>query len=195
VRLFVAVDPSEEVRAHLATAIRDRAPDLLTEAKPARPEQWHLTLAFLGEVPEGHVSAVSSAVARAASTTGPLRLRLAGAGAFGRDRAVVWVGLTGDTDRLQQLAGVLRDRLRTVRVPLDTRPFRPHLTVARGVDLRRPPQAAALAALTSYEGPWWTAPELTLVHSRLGAGEDRSARHDPLGAFPLGGPRPVAPPA
>jgi 2'-5' RNA ligase len=195
VRLFVALDPPEEVRAHLATALRDRAPDLFRGAKPARPEQWHLTLAFLGEVPGVQVSAVWSAVARAAGTTGPLRLRLAGAGAFGQDRAVVWVGLTGDTEELQRLAGVLRDRLRVVRVPLDTRPFRPHLTVARGVDLRRAAAAAALAALTSYEGPWWTAQELTLLHSRLGAGVGGSPRYDPVGAFPLGGPRPVAPPA
>jgi 2'-5' RNA ligase len=191
VRLFVAVDPPEEVRVDLATALRERAPDLLTEAKPVRPEQFHLTLAFLGEVPEERLSAVWSTVERAAASTRPLRLGLAGSGAFGRDRAVVWVGLVGDTDGLQQLSGVLRDRLRAARVPLDTRPFRPHLTLARGVDLRREPAAAALAALTSYEGPWWTAEGLTLVRSRLGAGPGGGARHEPLGAFPLGGDRPV----
>lgn len=185
-RLFVAVSPPEEARADLAAAL-SRAPELFAGVRPVRREQWHLTLAFLDEVPDERLHTVWSALEHAAATVGPLRLRITGAGSFGHERAVVWAGLAGDTDGLRRLADVLRDKLRACAVPVDTRPYRPHLTLARGVDLRREPAVAALAELRSHAGPWWTVRQMNLVRSRLGGGPGGSARHDVLGGFDLGG--------
>jgi 2'-5' RNA ligase len=174
VRLFVAVSPPEDARTHLAAAL----PSLQLGGRPVRPGQWHLTLAFLEDAPDDRVPDVRVAV-EAAATTGPFSVRLTGAGAFGQ---VVWIGLSGETDRLVRLAGELRSRLRDAGFPVEERPFRPHLTIARGVDTRRASSAAALAELTDYDGPPWTVRELVLFHSTLGPG---GARHEPIGGAVL----------
>jgi 2'-5' RNA ligase len=175
VRLFVAVSPPEDARTHLAAAL----PSLQIGGRPVRPGRWHLTLAFLEDVPDDRVPEVRAAVDGAAGTTGPFSVRLTGAGAFGQ---VVWIGLSGETDPLVRLAGELRRRLRDAGFPVEERPFRPHLTIARGVDTRRPSTAAALASLAEYDGPPWTVRQLVLVHSTLGPG---GARHEPIGAAAL----------
>jgi 2'-5' RNA ligase len=185
VRLFVAVSPPKEVRAHLAAALTE-VPGLLAGARPVRPDQWHLTLAFLDEVADEGLPGVRAAVAEAASGSGgPLTLRLAGAGTFGGHRGVAWVGLGGDVDRLKAVARTLQTGLRAAGVLLESRPYRPHLTIARQVDTRRRPAAEALAALSGYAGPPWTARTLDLVHSSLGAGPGGSARHETVGVWEL----------
>lgn len=99
-----------------------------------------------------------------------MALRLAGGGRFGRGRfTVLWVGLTGDVDRLERLGRAVRRELRRYRVPYDRKPLRPHLTLARPGD--RLPAAdldADLAALGGYQGPMWTVDTIRLVRSRPG---------------------------
>jgi 2'-5' RNA ligase len=163
-RLFVALCPPEEVRAHLAAAL----PEFPPEARPVPPEQWHLTLAFLDEVADEKVDAVGRAVEVAARSARPFTLQLTGAGAFGRERGTAWVGLAGETDRLARLVRVLRGGFVAIDISLENRPFLPHLTVAHGLDLRKPAAAAALAELNAYRGPTWRAEQVLLVHSTLG---------------------------
>jgi 2'-5' RNA ligase len=177
VRLFAAVYPSEDARTDLAATLVP----LSLPGRSVRPAQWHLTLAFLDEVPEPRVPEVRSAVRDAAGEVAAFPLRLGGAGAFGQ---TVWVGVGGDTEPLGRLAEVLRERLRDGGFPLDTRPFRAHLTVARGVQTRRREVAATLAALANYTGPPWTVRQLVLVRSTLAPG---GARHEPVAAAELAG--------
>jgi RNA 2',3'-cyclic 3'-phosphodiesterase len=187
VRLFIAVSPPEDVRSHLAAEL-SRHRELLDGARPVRPVQWHLTLAFLADVPEAKVADVRAALSVAAGSVAPFTLELTGAGAFGRDRAVIWTGLAGQVDKLERFARLLRGGLVAAGLPLDSRSFTPHLTVARNVDLRRPAASAALAELNAYRGPQWTVEQVELVHSRLGADPGGGARHEPLGVWELGRP-------
>jgi 2'-5' RNA ligase len=92
--------------------------------------------------------------------------------------------VAGDTAPLAALAEGLRERLLAGGLTLDTRPFRPHLTIARAVQTRRPDAAAALAALENYTGPPWTVRQVVLVRSTL---EPGGARHEPIAAAALGG--------
>jgi 2'-5' RNA ligase len=176
VRLFAAVYPSEDARTDLAATLA-RLP---THGRSVRPAQWHLTLAFLDDVPTGRVPEVRSAIEQSAAEVPAFTVRLGGAGAFGR---VVWVGVGGDTGPLATLAEGVRGRLRDGGFPIDTRPFRPHLTIARGVQTRRPDVSTALAALAGYTGPPWRVRQLVLVQSTLGPG---GARHEPIAAAELG---------
>jgi 2'-5' RNA ligase len=175
VRLFAAVYPPEDARADLAATARR----LSLRGRSVRPAQWHLTLAFLDDVPEERLPGVWSAVEQSAAEVRPFTVRLAGAGAFGQ---LVWVGVGGDTAALAALAEGLRERLRADGFALDTRPFRPHLTIARGVQTRRADVAAALAALENYTGPPWTVRQVVLVRSAL---EPGGARHEPVAAAEL----------
>jgi RNA 2',3'-cyclic 3'-phosphodiesterase len=168
VRLFVALAPSSEARSHLADAVLP----LRTKDEALRwidPDLWHVTLAFLGQVEEDTLPALSDRLARAARRHPALHLAFAGGGAFGsRRRArVLWVGLLGDREPLRRLAGSVGAAARRAGIAIEDRAYRPHVTLARA---RTPTDlTSAVAALAAYEGPAWAANEISLVQSHLGA--------------------------
>jgi 2'-5' RNA ligase len=186
-RLFVALIPSAAVVRELSTATMPlRCPDPSRSAPPAlrwtRPEQWHLTLAFLGEVDDEPGAELARRLARAAARANPLALSLGSAGRFGN--RVLWTRVRGDTEALRRLAEAVRAAARRARLPVEDRPYRPHLTLARArteVDLR--PMVASLAEFASSP---WTAERLHLVRSELGAGPDGTARYVSQASWPLG---------
>ena len=146
------------------------------------PERWHLTLLFLGSVPGERLADVVDAGAGAVIGTPPMALRLAGGGRFGSIRRpqVAWVGLDGDVQPLVELAGRLSAAARRLGLPVEDRPFRPHLTIGRWRP--GPPADGSLTdRLADYRGPDWPASQLRLVESRLGP----TPRYDPLAAWPL----------
>jgi 2'-5' RNA ligase len=171
VRVFVALWPAPSAVGHLAAAVDGvRAGAGVAGLRWIPPERWHLTLAFVGEVDEDGLAKVVGRTQRAATRTSPLALAFAGAGRFGS--AVLWVGLTGDAAPLSALAS---------RIGWQDKPFRPHLTLARGrghVDLR-----PSVAELRAYEGPSWVAGVITVVRSTLGA----QPQYDVLERVPLRG--------
>lgn len=155
-RLFAALYPS-------AAAVTDLEPvaAALHLKKPAPPHQWHVTIAFVGVAGPAPVRAALAEVAWS-----PLRLRVAGAGAFGRPGrdSVLWAGVGGDVDGLLALGGEVRAAFVRHRVGFDERPLRPHLTLGRDDRDLTP----ALESLDGYLGPWWEAAELLLVESEDG---------------------------
>lgn len=181
-RLFIAVTPPGEVVEALRTAtagLRELAPDL----RWTRPEQWHLTLVFLGEVGDDVTRELARRLSRAAARHRPLALALGGGGRFGH--RVLWTGVQGDRDGLRRLADSAGAAARRSRLPVEHRPYRPHLTLARadgGTDLR-----PLVERLARWQGSPWVATRLHLVRSRLGAGPDASALHEPIAGWPLEG--------
>ncbi len=182
-RLFVALTPPPDVVEELqarVVALRE----LERDVRWSRPEQWHLTLAFLGEVGDGTRGELSRRLGRAAGRHPPLTLSFGGGGRFGH--RVLWTRVRGERDRLRRLAASVRAAVRRSGLAAEQRPYRPHLTLARATgttDLR-----PLVEALTPYEGRSWTADELHLVRSRLGAGPGGTARHEPVSSWPLRGP-------
>ncbi|MFQ1003520.1 RNA 2',3'-cyclic phosphodiesterase [Modestobacter sp. SSW1-42] len=179
--MFLAVDPPPAAIADLDAAL---APLRAAPGAPrwTAPERWHLTLVFLGDVPAPLLAPLTAAVGAAVAGTPPLSLQLAGAGRFGSRRrpAVCWAGLAGDVVPLTALAGRLADAARAVGLPVEDRPFRPHLTVGRW----RPGQDADAALperLAGHRGPVWTASEAVLWRSHLGS----APRYERLTGWPL----------
>jgi len=168
VRLFVAVRPPAEALAHAAAAVATvRAAHEGPRWIP--PERWHLTLAFYGELPDAEVGKVVDRLDRRLRGVEDLSLALAGAGAF--SRRAVWLGVTGDVGSLGALARVVaRERGRA---------YRPHLTVARLRGDTDPTDA--VATLSAYAGPIWTAGAVRLVRSRLGP----APTYDDIATWPL----------
>jgi 2'-5' RNA ligase len=165
VRLFVSLRPPTDVRNHLARAVAG--------LRTSRSDQWHVTVAFLGEVADA--SPLEPALAAAAASSSPLALQMRGGGFFRRP-GVLFAALAGDVAGLRRLAAQVEAACRSAGVELEDRTYRPHLTVARR--LPRDP-----GVLDGYEGPPWTATELELVRSRLGA----QAEHEVVGRYRLGG--------
>jgi RNA 2',3'-cyclic 3'-phosphodiesterase len=163
-RLFVALTLPDRIVAEATAALEDirlSAPDGLRWI-PGR--RWHITLAFLGEVPHERVPALERNVGTETDRTAPLQLRIEGAGRF--DNRVLWAGIDGDVAGLVSLANRVSVAVRRAGVELDDHKFRPHLTLGRmrsHADLR--PVAEAIAGLHTSS---WTAGDASLVRSVLG---------------------------
>ncbi|NCB51397.1 MAG: RNA 2',3'-cyclic phosphodiesterase [Clostridia bacterium] len=123
-RLFVAVHFSPEVRRALLTAmneIRRTARD----ANVTRPENLHLTLAFIGETNDirGAREALDGIVCPA------FELTVGGSGRFGD---LLWAGIS-ENQALATLAEDIQNALRDRGFDIERRPFKPHITLARQV--------------------------------------------------------------
>lgn len=132
-RLFVAVEiENNEV---LRDVIRFR--DAIVSCskgkgiKGVEDENIHLTLRFIGEVPDSYVPQISECVTRASEFT-KFQIRIEGVGAFpsvSRPR-VLWVGITEGFDKLRSIRSKLEECLRRYAEP-DKEEFVPHITVGR----------------------------------------------------------------
>ncbi|GAA1407162.1 RNA 2',3'-cyclic phosphodiesterase [Kitasatospora putterlickiae] len=190
-RLFVAVMPPVEALQGLADAVAPlRGLPGADRLRWTSADAWHLTLAFLGEVPAERVPELEVALAEVAETHPAHTLRLAGGGRFG-DR-VLWAGVEGQDWALRRLAEAVHGATAEVTGETDAFGFHPHLTLARAGSVRgrrRAEQRMAAAgldalagALDEYRGPEWEAAELRLMRSEHEGG---AVRHTSLGAWPL----------
>jgi RNA 2',3'-cyclic 3'-phosphodiesterase len=195
VRLFVAAYPPEEALADFGSLVsslavgQPRGPGQSVRLVP--PERMHLTLVFLGDVPEDRLPATKAAVAAVVArwTPGQERrarlphIRIGGGGRFGRGKfTTLWAGVRGDVAAVGDLVGDLRRELRAAKLPFDVKPFRPHVTLARPGDrLPDGDLAADLHALCHYQGPEWVVASIDLVESHQGP----NITYDRLAAFPL----------
>jgi RNA 2',3'-cyclic 3'-phosphodiesterase len=133
VRTFIAIELPPEVKTVLRAAQEQMISDNPHIAKWVDPGSIHLTLKFLGNIPAGTVAAVSQAMTKAAEGISPFFLTLGGAGAFPSTARpqVVWIGLTGDIEKLKRLQGAIESQVSPLGFPAENRPFTAHLTLAR----------------------------------------------------------------
>lgn len=124
-RLFIAIELPPELMQALGRLRCD-----LSGARWVPAEQIHLTLAFLGEVAEEQVGALSEELSRIRVPA--FTLTLTGPGCFpNRQRPrVLWVGLAPQP-HLVDLAAAVRTAIFSCGLPLEDRPFSPHITLAR----------------------------------------------------------------
>jgi 2'-5' RNA ligase len=182
-RLFVAVDLPVAEKARLLDWLT--AGNLDSSRLRLTPsDQWHLTLSFYGETPAAVVPELIERLERAAQRSPEMSLQLAGTGSFPADPArarVLWVGVDGDTAALSRLAERTSAAGRRVDLDVETRRYRPHLTIARPrqgpIDLSQ-----TLAALPPYVGEPWRTTTIRLVRSHLGP----PVRHELLEELTLG---------
>src|SRR5690606_29883366 len=104
-RLFVAVTPPADVLDRVAERLDPVMADCAEPITWSVRAQWHISLAFLGEVGEETLPELRQRLARAAARHRPLQLSLADAGGFGsvRRARVLWAGVTGDVPALRKL--------------------------------------------------------------------------------------------
>lgn len=205
-RVFAALWPTDEVRRHLAAALltavgvdAEHAPGRAPDGVRWTPaENWHVTLAFYGDVGEGRAEVLAEHVAGLAAEGAPFDLELAGAGVFAH--RTLWAGVGGDVEPVHGLVAGCRDAGEAVGARQDDRVrSRPHLTLGRvapqrGGNRRRDRAARApdpgdvlVHALAVYRGPRWPVTELVLAESLPGEGRAGGPLYRPLGTWPLGG--------
>jgi 2'-5' RNA ligase len=130
VRLFVALDVPEQVRAALAD-LSARLKKTCPSARWVRLDGVHITLKFIGEVSLENVEKIRQALGSLPKFS-PIELRFAGLGFFPNARRprVLWAGVEADP-RLAELAGDIEAKLDPLGIPAEKRDFHPHLTLAR----------------------------------------------------------------
>ncbi len=183
VRLFAAVDIPEAQREAVVRAVepwRER----LEGGRWVRPENWHITVKFLGRTWPRLVEWVHEQCRDAASAIRPFRLGLGGLGVFPRPSSarVLWVGLEDRDQSLRSLAAALDDRL-SAEFPPEKRPFSAHLTVARFQPPTSVHDVADELSRVRIDASPFRVGELVLYRSHL---SPKGARYEPLRRFPFG---------
>ncbi len=130
-RLFVAVDVPEELKARVESEIVEVLRPKLPGARWTRPEGRHLTLKFLGNVDDDRRADIEAVVADVASLHERSEAAFEQVGAFPdlRRPRVLWVGVASET--LARVAADLESGFEPLGFEREDRPFRGHLTLAR----------------------------------------------------------------
>lgn len=188
IRLFIAVPVPSEVRRRIEKAQLDFTKVLPSKlARWTRPEQFHLTLRFLGNVPSSRVESLVSALAQSCASFSALHLDATGVGFFPNHRnpRVLWAGVRDADNVLNKLWESLCSATQPFTVEPAEKHFSGHITLAR-LDRLRAVERESLAKLAAQlqNEPFgtWTASGVQLVRSDL---SPQGARHTVLGEFPL----------
>lgn len=177
-RLFVALDLPHQVKDELARAV-ETLQEVLPGARWVPRENLHLTLAFLGEVPDERLRAISSAVGEAAGGLVDFSTHLEGIGGFpsARRARVVWAGLADPAGGIAGMAEVVASALEPLGFVREERALTAHVTLAR----LRAPRLLPPVAVDLDRTPF-PVERLTLFRSRLGR---PAPRYEALATFPF----------
>ncbi len=133
VRSFIAIELPDELKRELSQLRAQLKPGELPWVKWVDPYGIHLTLKFLGNVDKNRLDDVTGAMEEAARGIPPFHLEVRELGVFPNLRRVqvAWVGISGEVDKLGQLQQRLESDLAPLGFATESRPFMPHLTLAR----------------------------------------------------------------
>lgn len=133
IRSFIAIELPQNVKDGLAQLRSELERAEHRFVKWVNPEAIHLTLKFLGNILFKQVAEITKAMEEAAQGISPFHLEISGLGAFPNLQrpAVLWVGISGEIDKLLRLQQNIDSALAPFGFAREERPFVPHLTLAR----------------------------------------------------------------
>jgi len=133
VRSFIAIELPNELKLGLSQLEAQLKSGKQPGVKWVNPYSIHLTLKFLGNIAVDRTNEVTKAMSEAVQGISPFHLEVKELGAFPNLRRVqvVWVGISGEVDRLGQLQQRIESNLARLGFAPESRPFTPHLTLAR----------------------------------------------------------------
>jgi 2'-5' RNA ligase len=180
-RAFLAIDPDPAARRAAAVLAQQLAGEL-PRVRWVRPEGYHVTLRFLGQVDPAALPPLVTAVRAAVARLAPFELRLGAVGFFPSPRRprVVALALAPEAPLLA-LAARVEGAVRSLGFPAEGRPFHAHLTLGRpqGGGPRPPLEGGGAEALARF-----AVREVVLFRSEL---RPEGSRYTPLERLPLGG--------
>jgi len=133
VRSFIAIELPDGLKLELSQLEARLKLGEQPWVKWVDPYGIHLTLKFLGNVIANRLGDITGAMGAAAQGIPPFRLEVKELGVFPnlRRAQVAWVGISGEVDKLGQLQQRLESNLAPLGFAPESRPFTPHLTLAR----------------------------------------------------------------
>lgn len=134
VRSFIAIEIPEEIKKELSSIQNElkKSSGKVSSVSWARIETTHLTLKFLGDVPEEKIKATEEALRLSARGIKAFTISVAGTGCFPNleNPRVLFAG-TQESAELKNLHAAIEGSLCAIGFEKDEKPFRPHLTIAR----------------------------------------------------------------
>jgi 2'-5' RNA ligase len=199
-RTFIAIELPADIRLQIKTYV-----DQLRSAFPGVRASWsrednlHLTLKFLGDVPVSRIDDLSQACAEAAGKVDPFELAISGCGTFpphGKPK-VLWIGVryagvpsasgslapTSDTrDPLVSLHLTIESGCAAAGFARESRPYHPHLTIARIREARDSRALAEHHQQCSFAAQMFRVAEIVILRSELSS---KGSKHTPLSRHEL----------
>ena len=168
-RCFLAIELPQEVRDGLAR-LQERLSSVGRAVRWTRTDQIHLTLKFLGEVPDDNVPAVCEAAGAVAKRFAPFEFEVGGSGCFppGGAARIVWAGIPDPPQTLIDCQRACEQAYGELGFKQENRQYHPHLTIGR---VRDPGASRQIRAAVESEGEFsagsLAADELVLFQSIL----------------------------
>lgn len=173
-RLFVGIELPEAIRSALSAVMGG-----VDGARWQTTEQLHLTLRFIGNLPEDTARDIDLALQQV--RVDPMDIQIKGVGVFGTERKprALWAGVTPGAP-LDQLHQRIESALVRSGLPPEPRKFKAHVTLARFKT--RPGRLGRFLSLhDGLESPPWEARNFTLFRSHLAR---TGAIYEPLAQYP-----------
>lgn len=185
-RLFVAIEFDQSV-IKAVQRVQRRLSRFDPEVRWTGPEQMHLTLKFLGEVPDDQVRAVCGAAKGVADRVAPIHLAVNACGCFPPrgDVRIIHAGIAEPRGLLQRCRHLSEDAFAGLGFERERRPYSPHLTLGRVRRGRRADGLREAVAKTSCDSVDHAVEALWVIRSDLKPG---GAQYTKIAEHPLSGP-------
>jgi 2'-5' RNA ligase len=147
-RTFIGMKLEAETREKIASALKPFK-KIATPIKWVKPENWHLTMKFIGEVNDEKKDRIIRALNEIPIPVQPFEIVISGFGKFGRgdDLNIFWAGIE-ENQILKKIYLQIEEALEKIQVKREDREFRPHLTIGRN---RKPFNFKPFAAIIEKE--------------------------------------------
>jgi 2'-5' RNA ligase len=149
-------------------------------------EDYHITLAFLGDAPISDIGKIKNEISRVAGKHDPFQLQLSGLGYFGKqDSPRIFLGGIERQPQLEELQRDVFQTCQSIGFELEKRPYRPHVTLARRFGMESGFPASELAQFFQLDKSLltYTVDSVVLFQTHL----DRSPKYETLSTFYLKG--------
>ncbi|MFN3346241.1 MAG: RNA 2',3'-cyclic phosphodiesterase [Candidatus Bipolaricaulaceae bacterium] len=181
-RLFFCIELREDVRRAL-TEVAQECRRVLGPGSWVPPENYHLTVRFLGETPEEKLPQLLEAGKNVAAQTKPFALRLDTLGGFPQLKAarVLWVGPRAAAPEFRKLCQQMEEAVQALGFPGEKKEALPHVTLAR---FKNPKDLREVLARLNPIIPEVRVEGLTLMRSEL---RPEGAKYTPVASWKFGG--------
>jgi len=187
IRSFLAFELPPDIKGVISEVSR-AGKALPLDLRWVKPDNNHLTMVFMGNVPEEKIQSIVETAKIVCAGFDPFDVSPGGLGFFGNRRhpRVLWMGLNGDIHRMGRFRDALQKGLKPFGIKTERRPFKPHMTLGRFKKGARPwPHLDdMISEYADLEGRTCSLGKLVLFKSDLTPG---GAIYTKLGTWPLGG--------
>jgi RNA 2',3'-cyclic 3'-phosphodiesterase len=165
IRAFIAIDLSHEARKEISR-IQDVLKAVDANIKWVDPETIHITLKFLGDIPEDKIPQISAGLENITKTFEPFEITLDKLGVFPKWNfpQIIWVGINDKNDVLSGITADIDKFLREIGFETAKREFKAHATIGRvrssknkdklkniAIKISIPPIATKISRITLYK--------------------------------------------